>query len=126
MTNTSLTAMQAMVSTPFGLSCEAFSMKPGRCFASQVGVKAPGTENRTTVLPLKSWSEVRVSGPSLPITLREPAGSLSPTLIVIANLLWENHLPGIVTQERYDQATPATNGPSQSAPAGKRPCGPSI
>ena len=83
MTNTSLTAMQAMVSTPLALMSAAFSTKPGRCLASQVGVNAPGTENSTTFLPLKSSSVVRSCGPSLVITLNVPAGILSPALIAI-------------------------------------------
>src|SRR3546814_4971166 len=47
-TKASLTAMQAMVSTPLALNSAAFCTKPGRCLAEQVGVKAPGTENSTT------------------------------------------------------------------------------
>src|SRR5688572_1913581 len=87
MTNTSLTAMQAMVSTPLALMSAAFSTKPGRCLASQVGVNAPGTENSTTRLPLNSSSVVIFCGPSLLMTCSEPAGNLSPTLMLIAVLL---------------------------------------
>jgi hypothetical protein len=50
MTNASLNAMQATTSTPLDLRSESFSMKPGRCLAEQPGVKAPGTEKRTTFL----------------------------------------------------------------------------
>src|SRR4030095_11724582 len=83
MTNTSLTAMQAMVSTPLALSSAAFSTKPGRCLASQVGGNAPGTENNTTFFPLNSASVVRSCGPSLVIVLKVPAGILSPGLIAM-------------------------------------------
>ena len=47
-TNASLTATHAMVSTPLDFSSSAFSRKPGKCFKLQVGVKAPGTPIRTT------------------------------------------------------------------------------
>jgi hypothetical protein len=49
-----LKAMQATISTPFVFSDDRFSMKPGRCLAEQPGVKAPGTEKRTTFLPANS------------------------------------------------------------------------
>src|SRR5579864_7289018 len=83
MTNTSFTAMQAMVSTPLARIWSASCTKPGRCLASQVGVKAPGTENSTTVLPLKSSSVERSLGPSLVIRLSVPAGMRSPALIAM-------------------------------------------
>src|ERR1700743_3953528 len=82
-TNTSFTAVHAMVSTPFALIWSASSTKPGRCLASQVGVKAPGTENSTTVLPPKSCSVVIFCGPSLVMRVNAPSGILSPALIVI-------------------------------------------
>lgn len=40
MTQASLKAMQATISTPLAFSLERFSMKPGRCLAEQPGVKA--------------------------------------------------------------------------------------
>ena len=83
MTNTSLTAMQAIVSTPLARIWSASCTKPGRCLASQVGVNAPGTENSTTFLPLKSSSVVMSFGPSLVIVLSVPAGMRSPALIAI-------------------------------------------
>src|SRR5258708_31607940 len=83
MTNTSLTAVHAMVSTPFFLSCSASSTKPGKCFASQVGVNAPGTENSTTVFPPNSSSVLTFFGPSLDMVVNLPAGILSPTLMVM-------------------------------------------
>src|SRR4029077_17441539 len=86
-TNTSLTAMQAMVSTPLARIWSASSTKPGWCFASHVGVKAPGTENSTTVLPLNSSSVERSLGPSLVIRLSVPAGMRSPALIAIGRFL---------------------------------------
>ena len=87
MTKTSLTAMQAMVSTPLALRASAFCTKPGRCLALQVGVKAPGTAKRTTFLPLKI-SSVEISfGPSAVATISFMDGIVSPTLIVMGTLL---------------------------------------
>src|SRR6202521_1644021 len=88
MTNTSLTAMHAMVSTPLPRISSASCTNPGRCFASQVGVKAPGTENSTTSLPLKSSSVEKSLGPSLVILLSVPAGMRSPALIAIVASPW--------------------------------------
>src|SRR5688500_11297764 len=85
MTNTSFTAMQAMVSMPFALKLSMLPMNPGRCFASQVGVNAPGTEKSTTFLPLKSSSVETARGPSFVIVLRVPEGIRSPALIAIAD-----------------------------------------
>src|ERR1700761_4341802 len=83
MTNASLTAMQAMVSTPLAFSASAFCTKPGRCLALQVGVNAPGTAKRTTFLPLKI-SSVEISfGPSGVATISFMDGIVSPTLIVM-------------------------------------------
>src|SRR6185312_11920547 len=87
MTNTSLTAIQAMVSTPLERIWSASCTKPGRCLASQVGVKAPGTENSTTFLPLNRSSVETSFGPSLVISLSVPEGMRSPTLIAMDNLL---------------------------------------
>ncbi len=56
-TKTSLTETQAMVSTPLALKSAAWVLKPGRCLAEQVGVKAPGTANRATVLPPNSSAD---------------------------------------------------------------------
>src|ERR1700722_10660823 len=86
-TKTSFTAVHAMVSTPFALILSANSTKPGKCFASQVGVNAPGTENSTTVFPLNSSSAVSFCGPSLVMRVNLPSGILSPTLMVIGILL---------------------------------------
>src|SRR5690606_38794955 len=77
----SLTAMQAMVSTPFARISAARSTNPGRCFASQVGVKAPGTENRTIFFPLKNSSALTFCGPSFVASVRVPDGILSPGLM---------------------------------------------
>jgi len=52
-TKASLTAVQATSSTPLAFSSSAFSMKPGRWRAEQVGVKAPGTENKAMRRPRK-------------------------------------------------------------------------
>src|SRR3546814_9025497 len=58
-TKASLTAVQAISSTPLILRSSALSTKPGRWRAEQVGVNAPGTENRATLRPLKYSSESR-------------------------------------------------------------------
>ena len=56
MTKTSLTDMQAMVSTPLALISAACFTYPGRWLFEHVGVNAPGTEKNTTFLPPKrSW-----------------------------------------------------------------------
>src|SRR5271170_3477664 len=86
-TNASFTAMQAIVSTPFARKVSAFSTKPGRCRLLQVGVNAPGTANRTTVLLLKI-SSVEVSlGPSGVAIISFMDGIVSPTLIVMGCLV---------------------------------------
>src|SRR5688500_15666434 len=82
-TNTSLTARHTILPTPLAPSAPACSMKPGRCFALQVGVNAPGTENSTTrPLPRSSAASTFV-GPSAPITFNLPSGILSPALMVM-------------------------------------------
>ena len=64
-TKASLTAVTAMVSTPFALKAAALLTKLGMCMLVQVGVKAPGTANRATFLPLKMSSVVfGLLGPS--------------------------------------------------------------
>ena len=83
MTKASLTETQAMASMPFFLNSSACCRKPGRCLAEQVGVKAPGTANSTTFLPLNSSSVVISAMPSLPRYLNFADGTLSPTLMVI-------------------------------------------
>src|SRR5690606_8714820 len=49
----------------------------------QPGVKAPGTANRTTFLPLKMSSTVMGFGPSLVMVRRVMLGRASPTLMVM-------------------------------------------
>jgi hypothetical protein len=85
-TNTSLTDTQAMASTPLAFSSAACSLKPGRCLAEQVGVKAPGTASSATVLPLKISSVVMGLGPSDDAVMKTASGSLSPALMVIWSL----------------------------------------
>ncbi len=76
--------MQAMVSTPFAFRLSAFWRKPGRCFASQVGVNAPGTENSTTFLPLNRSSVEMSRGPFGGHRLRACLeGMRSPALMVM-------------------------------------------
>src|SRR5208282_559903 len=83
MTKASLTESQATVSTPLALTAAFFSMKPGRCLAEQVGVKAPGSANSTTFLPLNISSVVMSLMPSAVMCLSLTEGILSPTLIAI-------------------------------------------
>src|SRR6202790_683595 len=86
-TNTSLTPVTAMVSMPLPLIAAALFTKPGRWFRWQVGVKAPGTANSTTFLPLNNSSAVFGFGPSAVITMKEPLGTRSPTLIAMISIL---------------------------------------
>src|ERR1700688_3835770 len=91
-TNTSLTPVTAMVLTPLALIAAAFFTKPGRWFLWQGGVNAPGTANSTTFLPLNNSSVVSGFGPSPVITVKEPLGTRSPTLIAMISILfgfWE-------------------------------------
>ena len=71
------------MSTPRALSLSAFCTNPGRCFAEQVGVNAPGTEKSTTFFPLNSSSVGTGSGPLAPMRVNVPLGILSPTLMDI-------------------------------------------
>src|SRR5215510_6741272 len=91
MTNTSLTDVTAMVLTPFALMASAFCMIEGTCILWQVQVKAPGTANRATFLPLKISSVVFHAGPSDVITRNFVSGTRSPTLMGMILVL---SLPG--------------------------------
>src|ERR1700754_386272 len=84
MTKASLTEMQAITSIPLALIACACCLKPGRCLAEQVGVKAPGTANRATRLPAKTSSVFTGLGPSAVASDSFTLGSLSPTLMVMA------------------------------------------
>ena len=64
MTKASFTDTQAISSTPLAVMASASAMKPGRCFCEQVGVKAPGTANSTTLRPAKYASVETWSMPS--------------------------------------------------------------
>src|SRR5262252_6525977 len=86
MTKPSLTAVTAMLSTPFALIASAFFTKPGMWLRWQVGVKAPGTANSTTFLPLNTSSVVFQPGPSAVITLNFASGRRSPTLMAMVVL----------------------------------------
>src|SRR5674476_812657 len=55
-TKGSLTDRQITLSIPFALNTLASSLKRGRWVLEQVGVKAPGSANSTTVLPLNRAS----------------------------------------------------------------------
>ena len=54
MTKASLKAMKMMLSTPLALSCSRLARYEVTCCSWQVGVKAPGTETRTTFLVANS------------------------------------------------------------------------
>ena len=66
---------------PLPLMASAFFTKPGRWFLWQVGVKAPGTANSTTFLPLNTSSVVFGFGPSGVMTRNVALGKRSPTLM---------------------------------------------
>ena len=72
-----------MVSMPLALILSALVTKPGRWFLWQVGVKAPGTANSTTFLPLNISSVVFGFGPSAVITVNVALGTRSPTLMAM-------------------------------------------
>ena len=82
-TKTSLTPVTRISSTPFALMAAACSMKGGRWFIEQVGVKAPGTAISTTLRPGKMSAEARGAGPSSVITVKVASGTLSPTLMLM-------------------------------------------
>src|SRR3990170_1559390 len=84
MTKASLTDRQAMVSTPLARILSACWTKLGRCFAEQVGVKAPGSANSTTFLPLNRSSVVIVCMPSALIVFSDADGILTPALMVMS------------------------------------------
>ena len=73
MTKASLTAMQAMVSTPVAFILSALTTYPGMWVMEQPGVKAPGTANRRTFLPAKISSVLMSLGPSAPMVFNVPA-----------------------------------------------------
>src|SRR3978361_1639674 len=108
MTKASLTEIQAMVSTPFPFIEAAFCTKPGKCLALQVGVKAPGTANSTTFLPLKMSSVDTSFGPSGVAIISFIDGIVSPTLIVMVFLLPERDRPAM--------GPPGDHGPTPSPP----------
>src|ERR1700761_6918368 len=87
-TNTSFTDTQAIRSMPLALRSAAWSLKPGRWRAEQVGVKAPGTANRATVLPAKMSLVVFAWGPSGVMVRKVASGKRSPTLIVMVCGSW--------------------------------------
>ena len=65
----------------------AFCTIEGTCILWQVPVKAPGTANSATFLPLKISSVVFHAGPSDVITRNFASGSRSPTLMGMALIL---------------------------------------
>src|SRR5262245_14992777 len=99
----SLTAMTAMVSTPFALMASAFWVIEGTCILWQVPVKAPGTANSATFLPLKTSSVLFHAGPSDVITRNFASGSRSPTLMGMILVL-------SLAMEPRRQASPAPCG----------------
>src|SRR5262245_57257625 len=101
MTKTSLTEVTAMVLTPLALIASAFCWIEGTCILWQVLVKAPGTANSATFLPLKISSVVFHAGPSAVITRNFASGNRSPTLMgmmVILSFLieaWNRAAPAV-------------------------------
>jgi len=83
MTNASFTDRQTISSTPFSLIVSELWMKPGRCWFEQVGVKAPGSANTTTLRPLKNSPVFTGWGPLSVIFIRVASGILSPALMAI-------------------------------------------
>src|SRR5690606_28028998 len=83
-TNGSLTAMQA-TSMPRSRKRAKFSTKPGRCRSEQVGVKAPGTANSTTLLSSNSVGVSTACTPSS-MYLSTTSGMRSPIWMVMGNL----------------------------------------
>ena len=70
-----------MVETPLALSASTLSTTDGRCCLLHTPVKAPGTANSATFLPLKISSVVFQAGPSAAMTRNLVLGSRSPTLM---------------------------------------------
>src|SRR5262245_10989603 len=87
-TNTSLTDVSATALTPFALIASACWVIEGTCILWQVPVKAPGTANSATFLPLKMSSVLFHAGPSDVITRNFASGSRSPTLMGMVLFLW--------------------------------------
>src|ERR1041384_7070934 len=103
-TKASLIPVTAMVLTPLALNASMFLRKLGMCRLLQVGVKAPGTANSATFLPLKMSSVVfGLLGPSAVWVRNVALGNLSPTLMGMAvssrvvfggSVGWQNSLAG--------------------------------
>src|SRR5215510_220759 len=81
MTNTSLTEVTAIALMPLALRASAFCTIEGTCILWQVPVKAPGTANNATFLPLNTSSVDFHAGPSAVITLNLASGRRSPTFM---------------------------------------------
>jgi len=58
-------------------------MKPGKCLAEHVGVKAPGSAKTATFLPAKKSSVFTGCGVPPFISMSIAEGSLSPTLMAM-------------------------------------------
>ena len=103
-TKASLTPVTAMVSTPLALKAATLLRKLGMCRLLQVGVKAPGTANSTTFLPLKMSSVVfGLLGPSAVWARNVALGNLSPTLMgmdIVSLILWGRKLARLASFSR--------------------------
>src|SRR5262245_3827896 len=95
-TNASFTEMHTMRSTPLAKNAGASSLYRGTWVDEQVGVNAPGSENTTTVLPLKSSSVVSVFQ--------------SPDSVRVRKLAWGTFCPSRFL--RTVGPSPKRNGPS--------------
>ena len=81
MTNASLTAMHATVSTPFALNDASSLAKPGRCCCVQPGVNGPGTAKRATVLPANTSDVDSIPGAPSTMVKKVDSGRREPTAI---------------------------------------------
>src|SRR3954465_1056776 len=79
-TKASFTEMHTTRSTPLAKNAGASSLYLGTCVEEQVGVKAPGRENTTTVLPLNMSSVVTFFQSPLSVRVRNVAcGTACPS-----------------------------------------------
>src|SRR5262245_30815215 len=93
-TEMSLTPVTAMVETPLALRASTLATTDGRCCLLHTPVKAPGTANSATFLPLKMSSVVFHAGPSAVMTRNLALGRRSPTLMGMTLILADVKVEG--------------------------------
>ena len=81
----SFTAIHAILETPFEINFSELFINPGKCLAEQVGVKAPGRANKTTVEDSKYSSMLICLIPSSSLLTKTPEGKVSPIFTDIQN-----------------------------------------